>query len=98
MRFFIAKELIDSGESDTVLYADLNVQPEDREYLFDAQTLRFLDEYGFVNLRHRASENLVGGFKGFENKQYFELLKSRIRTVAGMTLKQQEKKQGGQNY
>lgn len=67
-RFLILKELIDKNECDTALYADLNVTPESRKYLANPETAKFLDEYGFVNLRHYAVDHILGGYGGFENK------------------------------
>jgi hypothetical protein len=68
LRFLLAKELIDTKQCETVLYADLNVEPQNRQDLFDDRTIEFLNEYGFVNLRHRAAEHSTGGYNGFENK------------------------------
>lgn len=68
LRFLLAETQLKSSECDTYLYADLNVTPESRAELFDSRTVGFLDDYGIVMMRHRASEHSSGGHLGFENK------------------------------
>lgn len=70
LRFVVAKELLEKKEATAFIYADLNVQPETEEYIFDPKTIGLLGKYGFVMLRNDMGPNChhSGGASGFENK------------------------------
>lgn len=68
IRFLIAQEILE--KKDRFLYADLNVKPENTQYLFDDKTINNLNTYEIVMLRNDQGEKAHhhGGNLGFENK------------------------------
>ncbi len=70
LRFIIARDLLRAKECEYFIYSDLNVQPENKKYIFTKQTNKFLDKIGFVMLRNDmgSGSHPQGGAEGFENK------------------------------
>jgi len=68
LRFLLMVDLLTNSECELFVYTDLNVEPINKSYLLGTTSMKFLNKFGIMFLRHRAMDHWTGGFEGFENK------------------------------
>jgi hypothetical protein len=85
LRAVVADHVLRQHEVQYFVYGDLDMVPLSRHELFDARTVNFLADYGFV-LAKRSGE--VGFENGFQiiNGEHFQCLASHRKVIIDLTL------------